>query len=225
VKWKIDMTKTPWAGCLLAICMLAFNPVSAAEPAKHSVTFMPDSAVRKHNSDINRIEHYLSTMTTIVSNFTQVAPDGSLTSGKFFLKRPGKMRWQYNPPTPILMVSNGSSLTYYDYELEQVSHVSLDSTLIGFLAQEQIRFDKNIGITEFTQTPGAVRVTLAQRDKPSEGEIMLEFSDKPLTLRSMVIRDATNQITSVSLTDAQYGVKLDSDLFVFHDPRTPRNRK
>jgi len=187
--------------------------------------FMEGAELAKNLDTIKRVETYLTNLTTIVSNFTQIAPDGSLTSGKFLLKRPGKMRWQYNPPTPILMISNGSSLIYYDYELEQVSYTSLDSTLISFLAQQPISFTKNVAITELSKEAGVVRISLAQRDKPTEGQLMLEFSDNPLQLRNMVIRDATNQITSVSLEDAKFGTELKDQLFVFEDPRESHKRR
>ena len=213
---------------LLASIILTGSAAYAATPANvpsATVRFLSEAELSKQQATIQKVENYLSTLTTVVSDFTQVAPDGSLTSGKFYLKRPGKMRWQYNPPTPILMVSNGSTLVYYDYELEQVSHVSLDSTLIGFLAQEKISFGKNVGLTDFSKAAGVIRVTVAQREKPSEGQIMLEFSESPLMLRNIVIRDATNQITSVSLNDAKFGVDLDSELFIFRDPREAKKRR
>jgi outer membrane lipoprotein-sorting protein len=216
------------AKLLLTCIALTASAAYAATPANApsaNVRFLSEAELSKQQATIQKVESYLSNLTTVVSDFTQVAPDGSLTSGKFYLKRPGKMRWQYNPPTPILMVSNGSTLVYYDYELEQVSHVSLDSTLIGFLAQEKISFGKNVGVTDFSKAAGVIRVSLAQRDKPSEGQIMLEFSESPLTLRNIVIRDATNQITSVSLNDAKFGVDLDSELFIFRDPREAKKRR
>ena len=133
------------------------------------------------------------------------------------------MRWQYNPPTPILMVSNGSELVYYDIELEQVSHIPLDSTLIGFMAQDKISFDKKVGIIDFSSVSGVIRLTLAQRDKPDEGQLQLEFSDKPLLIRNMVITDATHQVTNVSLNNARFGLAMDPELFIFRDPRRSRN--
>ena len=185
---------------------------------------MPAAQVATHAKTVRRLEEYLSTMTTIVSDFTQVAPDGTLTNGRFFLERPGKMRWQYNPPTPILMVSNGSELVYYDYELEQVSHIPLDSTLIGFLARPTIHFDKDVGIVAFSEKADVISVTLAQVEKPDDGLLTLEFSDKPLALRNMIIRDATQQVTTVSLNNARYGLKIDPENFIFRDPRKPRNQ-
>lgn len=197
-----------------------FGVAMAAE-----VKFLPQGQLASHEKTIHRLEDYLSNMTTIVADFTQVAPDGSLTNGRFFLERPGKMRWQYNPPTPILMVSNGSELVYYDYELEQVSHIPLDSTLIGFLARPQIHFDKDVGVVAFSEKSGVISVTLAQVEKPDEGKLELEFSDKPLTLRNMVVTDATQQVTTVSLNNARYGVKIDPENFIFRDPRKPRNQR
>ena len=206
-----------------SLTLLAMTAILSAYPltvtAADTVTFLSDEQLAKQHQTIERVERYLSGLTTITADFTQIAPDGALTGGKFFLMRPGKMRWQYNPPTPILMVANGTELVYYDYELEQVSYIPLDSTLIGFMAQEVIRFDKTVGIIALENKHDAIRITLAQRDKPTEGELTLEFSDKPLLIRKMVVRDATNQVTTVSLNNATFGAKLDKKMFIFIDPR------
>jgi outer membrane lipoprotein-sorting protein len=209
--------------CLIALLGLS-TPALAADTST-GVHFMTAAETQPNRKTIARLEAYMSSLTTIISDFTQVAPDGSLTNGRFYLQRPGKMRWQYNPPTPILMVSNGSELVYYDYELEQLSHIPMDSTLIGFLAQDKIRFDDKVGIVDFSQNAGVIGITLAQKDSPDDGQLTLEFSDNPLTLRNMVITDATQQVTTVSLNNARYGVKLDGELFVFRDPRKPRNQR
>ena len=200
------------------LTILLCSPALAAEP------FVAASVVEKNKYTIQRIERYLSNITSIVSEFTQVAPDGSLTSGKFYMQRPGKMRWQYNPPTPILMVSNGSSLVYYDYELEQVSNIPLDGSLVSFLARDTITFGGDVGITTFSNEAEAIRIEVAQREKPTEGKLMLEFSDKPLTLRNMVVTDASGQVTTVALQNAKFGVAIDPKLFVFIDPRKTKGR-
>lgn len=197
------------------VVFLFCSPSFAAD----KITFLPSSEVAQHQATIDRLAIYISGLSTIVSNFTQVAPDGSLTTGKFFLRRPGKMRWQYNPPTPVLMIANGSEFVYYDYDLQQVSYVPLDSALIAFLAQEKIRFDEKVGIISFEEKDSAIRIGLAQRDKPDEGQLLLEFSDKPLLIRNMVVTDANKQVTTVALSNAKFGIKLDKSLFVFMDPR------
>lgn len=185
-------------------------------------TFLASDQLKPHQKTISRVEKYLSELTTIISDFTQVAPDGSIATGTFYLKRPGLMRWQYHPPTPILMVADSHELIFYDYELEQVTHIPLDSTLVGFLAQEKIRFSGSVGITTIENQNKVIRIQLAQKEKPSEGQLLLEFSDSPLQIRSMVVTDATQQKTTVSLQKARYGLPIDKELFVFKDPRRKR---
>ncbi len=169
---------------------------------------------------LQRIERYLTGLTSIKSDFIQVAPSGDVTTGKFYLQRPGKLRMEYDPPTPILLVTNGSSLVYFDKELKQVTTIPLTGTLIGFLARKEVTFDSSVKIVNFTRKPGSLRVTLVEADHPRDGLLTLEFSDGPLKLRNMVVTDAGGQITTVSLNNARYGEALDPGLFVFHDPRS-----
>lgn len=174
---------------------------------------------------LTKVETYLNGLTTIVSDFSQVAPDGSLVSGKFYLSRPAKMRWQYDPPTPILMVTSGKYLIYYDYELEQVSDIPLDDTLAGFLARAQISFDDSVIVEGLQNNAGSLRITLTQKKRPKDGKLTLEFTDSPMTLRNMVVTDATGQVTTVSLNNARYGVPIDAELFKFSDPRYGKRKK
>lgn len=180
-----------------------------------------DTATR--TKELARLEEYLNRLTTIVADFTQVAPDGSLSSGKFYLQRPGKMRWQYDPPTPILMIARNDAVVFYDYELEQVSHIPVDSTLATFLAKEKIDLhNPALSVDSVNMYPGVLRIILSQTGKPEQGSLTLEFADHPLQLKNMVVTDAQQQVTTVSLNNAQFGKKLDKSLFVFDDPRNKR---
>lgn len=222
---------------IILFMLLAFIPCGSfaadskdvgTKPAeKTGISFLSDAQIASHSATIARVQDYLTNLTTVASEFTQVAPDGSLAGGKFYLQRPKKMRWEYKPPTPILMVANGSELVYYDSELEQVSYIPLGSTLIGFLAQEKISFSgsdsKGVGVISFSENAGFIRIGVAQRDKPSEGNLVLEFSDNPLLIRSMVVTDASGQVTNVALNNAQFGTELDKKLFDFRDPRKKKN--
>lgn len=199
---------------LLAIMGMALlaTQAHAATPKK---SFGPED-----RAAVERVEKYLAGITTIVADFTQIAPDGNLATGKFFLSRPGKMRWQYDPPTPILMVADGKFLVFYDYELDQTSHIPLQETLPGFLARPKVEFGTDVVVTDVARGPGSLRVTVIQSDKPNDGSLTLEFADQPLQLRNMKVIDATGQETTVSLANARYGEKLDKSLFVFEDTKT-----
>lgn len=204
---------------IIFVSLLFFPCISFADGASVVPSFLSDSELAKHTKTIAKVQDYLSNLTTITSDFTQTAPDGSVADGKFYLERPEKMRWEYNPPTPILMVANGNELVYYDKDLQQISYIPLTSTLIGFLAEEKISFNSGVGVTSFSENAGVIRIGVAQKEKPSEGNLLLEFSDKPLIIRSMVVTDASGQITNVSLNNAQFGGKIDPKLFDFRDPR------
>lgn len=169
---------------------------------------------------IQRVEEYLTNLTSIVADFSQVDPNGGLAEGKFYLKKPGKMRWEYKPPTPILLVSNGKVMTYYDSELDQVNYIAFDDTLAGFLAQDKITLNsKSAQLTDFVAKNGIIRATIVQKEKPEEGSLTLEFTDGPLQLKQMVVTDARGQRTNIQLQNARYGEALPDTLFKFEDPR------
>lgn len=208
---------------IVFFAVLLFTPC-VAFAASEAVKFLSDDEVASHTETIKKVENYLSGLTTITSEFTQVAPDGNIAGGKFYLQRPQKMRWEYKPPVPILMVANGSELVYYDSELQQVSYIPLTSNLIGFLAQEKISFSGDVSITSFSEEAGFIRIGVAQREKPTEGNLLLEFSDNPLLIRSMLVTDASGQVTNVALNNAKFGENIDKKLFDFRDPRKKKGQ-
>lgn len=194
----------------LLLCT-AFSTAFAAAPLQ--LTAEDKAAVTK-------VEKYLTGLTTIQADFVQIAPDGGMASGKFYLSRPGKMRWQYDPPTPILMVADGKFLVFYDYELDQTSYIPLQETLAGFLARDVIRFGGDVVITDINRGPGSLRLSMVQQEKPKDGILTLEFATSPLQLRNMKVVDAIGQETTVSLNNARYGIPLGKELFVFEDKTT-----
>lgn len=217
---------------LLVPAALAFEvkmedaaPRTAAATQETAESLEPQSASGvsllspRQQTTLRRLEDYLTGLTTIAADFVQVSPQGEVVSGKFYFRRPGKMRWQYDPPTPVLMVTRGDFLTYYDYELDQVSDFPLNETLIGFLTRENIRFDTSVEVVSLEQDAGSIRVQLVQKSKPEEGRLTLEFSDSPLLLRNILIRDAAGQETTIALNNARFGIELDNGLFEFRDPR------
>lgn len=180
----------------------------------------------KFAPDIARVEGYLSDITSIVADFSQTSSDGSTGTGKFFMKRPGKMRWQYNPPTPILLVSDGKSVTYYDAGLDQVTYVGVDDTLAVFLAQKTIKLtSESTKLTRFSSENGVISATIIQVKKPDDGSLTLEFSDNPIAITGMTAVDATGNVTRVNLENAKFDQVLENKLFVFEDPRGVNHRR
>ena len=133
------------------------------------------------------------------------------------MSRPGKIRIEYNPPSPILIIADGIFLIYIDKELDQVTHVFLKSTPVNFLVRKDIRMDGDITVTKVRRSPGILRLTVQDTDEPEKGSLTLIFADNPLVLRKWSIIDAQNIQTNVTLTDVETGMKLAPKLFE-HDP-------
>ncbi len=130
----------------ILISCISFKVIAADIPAVNS-------------QDIQKIEQYLNNITTLTAPFEQEDSTGGKASGIFYLARPGRLRWDYEPPTPILIVAKGSLVAYYDKELDEVSHVSLDDTLAGFLTRKNISFgDDGVKIAGFEKKNGEILI-------------------------------------------------------------------
>lgn len=199
---------------LAAAVLIALVAPSAGAAKPGSAQFSPAD-----RADIKRIEAYLNGLGTLRARFLQVSSNGNYAEGTLFVSRPGRLRIEYDPPVPVLMVATGGMLTYYDKELQQVSHIELNSTPAGILVRERISlFSKEITATALERGADALRMTVVRNDDPLEGSIALVFSDHPLTLKKWVVTDAQGVETMVSLLDTRFNVTLDPKLFTFVGP-------
>lgn len=201
-----------WTWLALAGALLAALP-AAAQPPRPA----PLSAAER--AEIGRVEAYLNDLRTVQARFLQVSSTGEMAEGTLYIQRPGRLRIEYDPPVPVLIVANRGLLNYLDKELEQVSKVPLGSTPAGILVGDRIALlsDEFI-ITDFAHESQAIRLTLARADDPLEGSLTLVLSDRPLELRKWLVTDAQGVTTTVSLMDARFGVAIDPKLFEFEDP-------
>jgi outer membrane lipoprotein-sorting protein len=203
----------------------ATDETSTSQPAQpdqdpQAASLSPDDVAA-----VQRIEDYLNGLNTIQARFIQTSSDGTIAEGTVRLKRPGRMRFEYDPPIPVIIVSDGNTLLYYDEELQQTTYVPLWETPLWFLVKEDIDIAKSdLTILDVKHGAGTLRVELTDRDQPQLGTIALDFSDNPVQLRRWRVRDAQGTITQVSLVNPEFGVKLDSDLFDYSKLDLPDNR-
>jgi outer membrane lipoprotein-sorting protein len=162
---------------------------------------------------VRNIEQYLNGINTLTAEFLQIDVMGEPSTGNLYLSRPGKLRWEYHKPVPILVVINGSLLTYYDQELKQTSHGSAHNNLIGFLARQNIAFNKDVLVQNATLKFGVITLEIRQTAKDRKDKINLIFNEQPLYLKKMEIIDEMGNITSIVLSKIKYGSKLDPELF------------
>jgi outer membrane lipoprotein-sorting protein len=173
---------------------------------------------------LERLEDHLSGLRSMHARFVQFNDEGGVVSGKFYLRRPGQLRFEYTPPSPILIVATGRQLIFYDAELEQVTYLPLSATPLAFLIADRFSFDRDdIEITRIKRDPGFISVSIIDPDNPGEGEITLIFSDGPLALRQWRVVDAQGKTTTVALSEIRTNLELDDALFKFVDPNPFRH--
>jgi len=195
---------------LLALVIgLAAAPATAQTDA---VTLTPVD-----EADILRIEDYLNAIGTLDSRFVQFTAAGT-AEGQIYMSRPGDMRIEYDPPTPVLMVASGRLLMYYDSALKQTSFLPVNRTPAAFFLRRTIDLSDGLTITAFERGPGTLRLTLVESENPEAGSISLVFEDRPLRLAKWQIVDFQGQRVEVVLLQPRFGVDLDDSLFDLVDP-------
>jgi outer membrane lipoprotein-sorting protein len=199
--------------------LLSFSLVPlllAGAPASAQTSFRP---APQDQADLNRIETYLDSLRSLKARFLQVAPNGSVSQGTVWLERPGRMRFQYDPPSPLLLVAGHGLVVFNDKSLNQTSNIPISKTPLGILLADHVRLQGDVTVTDMQRLPGQLQVSLVRTASPGDGTLTLVFADNPLTLKQWTVLDAQRQETRVTLFDAQTGGSFDPKLFEFIDPR------
>ncbi len=169
--------------------------------------------------DVDRAEAYLNAVTILRARFLQIAPDGSSAEGTLSLSRPGKLRLDYDPPTPMIILANGDWLVYHDSQLDHTSYVDIDSTPAALLVKKDLHLNTDgATVTGVVHKPGLVEISAVKEKDPRQGKITLIFTEAPYQLKQWLVTDAQGQTTTVSLYDPKTDVKFDPNIFRDRDP-------
>ncbi len=192
------------------------TPAAAASPHRAPLT-------AQDHADIQAAQSYLNAITSLKARFLQMASNGAQSEGTCFVSRPGKLRLQYDPPSPLLVVADGTFLIVQDKTVDNPSYIPLGSTPAGILVRSNVELNSgDLTVTRVNRQAGVVSVTVAQSDDSGQGELTLVFSERPYQLRQWRVVDAQGQMTTVSLFDVQTGLPLDGKLFEYKDPNFGR---
>lgn len=174
-------------------------------------------------AELQQVQAYLNSVHTLKAHFLQVAPDGGMSQGTVWMERPGRMRFEYDPPAPFLLVAGGGVLSFEDRSINQVSQAPLSMTPLGMLLSDNVRFSGPVLVTGMQHLPGQLQVTMVRASSPYDGSLTLLFTESPLSLRQWTVRDAQDRTTTVTLYNVEQGVNIDPGLFHFKDPRSFQN--
>ncbi|TNE35828.1 MAG: outer membrane lipoprotein carrier protein LolA [Alphaproteobacteria bacterium] len=198
-----------------ALALLLLTEATALNASAAAPTAPKLSAEDK--AQISRIEKYLDTIRSLRADFLQIDSAGGIAKGKVYLKKPGRMRFEYAPPAKLLVVADGVWLVFRDNELKETTRLPLYSTPVSVLLEDKTDFSEDVRVTKVEHEANVLRLTVIDPDNPDEGNIVLIFSDKPLQLRQWLVTDAQGNVTSISLGNVETNLKLKPELFTFFD--------
>ena len=171
---------------------------------------------------VDRAVTYLQNLGEAKARFVQTDARGASSQGALWLKRPGKARFAYDPPSGLLVVSNGSTVSVADGRLKTFDAYPLMSTPLSLFLAKTIRLDRGVQVTRVARMSDGFSITARDVKKQTAGQITLTFTDTPLTLAGWSVTDAQGRATRVALSGLQSAPGLDPGLFVLKDPR-PKN--
>ena len=194
------------------LASLAAAAALAALPAR-AAGVRPATLSAQDAATLAQVQQYLDGIHTLRSRFQQFAQDGGVAAGTIYLQRPGKMRIVYDPPTPILIVSDGTAVYYWDSKLEQLSQIGVEDTPAWFLLRPEIKLNGDVTVTGFRRDPGVLRLAMTETKSPDQGSLTLVMSERPLELKQWTVIDPQQRQVTVTLESPEYGVPLDPTLF------------
>lgn len=213
---------------------IRFTPLAAAFSCALAVALplglvaAPAHSQGAASGDLDRAVSALRGISTMRADFSQTDRQGQTASGVMTLKRPGKIRFQYEKSVPMLVVSNGRSLFLVDYEVKQVQRWPISKSPLGALLDPN-RDVKRYGKLVPTGNSDVVSIEVRDTERPEFGVITLIFvrndtAPGGLQLTNWVALDSQNNRTTVRLRNHRYGMTVADSAFTFKDPRRTTRR-
>jgi outer membrane lipoprotein-sorting protein len=161
-----------------------------------------------------KVSSYLSSLNTLVGNFVQVGPDGTKTKGDFYIQKPGKVRFEYDPPNPIDIIADGSSLVVRDRKLATQDIYPLSQTPLRFLLSDRIDLMKDTNVVSVTADDLFITVTIEEKQALiGTSRLMLMLGAKDGQLKQWTVTDPQGYDTTVAVYNLDAGKKVDPGMF------------
>ena len=191
--------------------------LALAGAATAAALLSPAAHAAVNQADLTRISNYLNGIGTMEGTFTQIGPDGDISEGKFYMRRPGRIRFEYEPPNPTLLVADGFWVGVYDTLDNTLDRFPLSETPLDLLLRDRVDLRREGAIQAIDRSAGQLRVRAVDPSAPRQGSITMVFNDNPLELVQWIVTDAQGLTTTVALNQVRRNVQLDPGLFFIED--------
>jgi len=168
---------------------------------------------------VQRATAYLQQLATAKGRFSQTNPRGQTVTGTFVLQRPGKARFDYDPPSGLTIASDGHRVAVLDRRLKTIQASPLGLTPLSLFLAKDFRLDKGVKVAKVTRSAGAFTVVATDAGKKAQGQIALDFTASPVALTGWTITDASGGAIRVRLSGFAASAPREAAFFVLQDPR------
>jgi outer membrane lipoprotein-sorting protein len=193
------------------------NPVGAgnwSQTVNKEAAIAGEELDKKQVELIQKVTGYFNQLSEIKGLFVQTNPDSKRVRGKFFVQRPGRFRFDYNPPSRLLILSDGTWMAIQDFELKTDERVELDRTPFRVLLRKDVDLLRDANILEVKEVDDVIVLALQDKNPDTPGRIKLFLAKKPdLELREWITTDSQGLDTRVELTEVNKANALDPELF------------
>ena len=202
----------------LVLCAILLAGLSGAgQPAPPRLIEFSDA----DRAALDQVSAYLNSIRTLQGEFVQIGPEGQIDQGRFYLQKPGRIRFEYLPPNPTLIVADGHSVAVANKKLKTVDRYPLSATPLDLILADKIDLRHNDAILSVQHQPGSIIIDARTSRNRSRANISMAFSEPQLELRQWTVVDDQGLQTTVALRSLEQGIELAPWLFVLDDMKKP----
>jgi outer membrane lipoprotein-sorting protein len=192
-----------------------FNPLSGLK-SLFNLDKQPDASAfdAKQRAQVDKVSQYLSSVHQLIGNFVQVGPDGGRVRGNFYIQKPGRVRFEYDPPTPIDIIADGRSVVVRDRKLATQDLYPLSQTPLRFLLADRIDLMRDTNVVGVHSDDVFVTVVIEER-QPLIGtsRLMMMVGAKDYQLKQWTVTDPQGYDTTVAVSNLDTKTRPDPEMF------------
>jgi outer membrane lipoprotein-sorting protein len=216
-----------WKRWTIAILLAAVAGAGAAFPqarAASAEAMTRDTLSADQLATIQKLTEYFNSFRSLKGEFTQISPRGNVSAGIFYLAKPGRLRFEYAPPNPFLVVSDGSWVVIENRKKKTTDQYPLAATPLKLLLSEEVDLLKQAQVMSVETVDGLSSITVQDKNKLTPGQIVLVFDNERKELAQWIIEDGQGKRTTISVANLETEIEADPKLFVVKIAKRKSNK-
>jgi outer membrane lipoprotein-sorting protein len=213
-------TQSAPAGPSISTFLDSLNSLNPFSGKSNHPTTDPSTFDAKQRALVNRVSTYLTSVQVLTGNFVQIGPDGRRTTGHLFIQKPGKVRFEYDPPSPIDIIADGTQVVVRDRQLATQDLYPLSQTPLRFLLADRIDLLQDTNVVGVTADDTFVSVLIEEKQAfVGTNRLMMMFDSKDFKLKQWTVTDVQGFDTTIAVSNLDTSKRPDPNLFKFEYSR------